>query len=513
MKARLFIFAALPLILAGCGQTTKTGNASEDHHEEDAHTEGEVVLTAEQEALAGIKVETVRPRQIQEVLTVPGVVTSMTKGRSLVTPPVAGRIVAINVELGSSVRQGQTLAILESSELAETWAAIAEAERSRDAAGAALKESNTEVRLAEVRLSSARSNLARQTELATAGAFSQAPLQQAQSELSDAQSELLSLQKEEASHAELVRRLENLYRDGIVSKSELEAARLELQQDQIRLERSLARVSSAKSTVERERTIASRGLLNAKELQSAEAEVKASQLELERAKGRTRSAEAALANATRAVTNARALYRSHTAGGAASVGRVSLVAPISGTVTHLDVTKGQAVDRTQALMEVENLSSVWVTANVPEQSYPQVRVGADVMLQVTGLGDEQFEGVVQIVGSRVDPKTRAIPVQCLVRGVSGRLKPNMFASVSIAHGTGKQLLAVPASAVVSDGKTSFVFVKSGDGYLRTEVEVGERSGGYVAINSGLAGGESVVSQGSFILLSELKKAELKGHDH
>ncbi len=172
------------------------------------------------------------------MLQVPGTVSSTDKGRAVVTPPVAGRVVSISARLGDTVRQGQVLATIESPELSQAWSAIADATRLRDAAKSDVEQARSEVQLSQAKLSAAKTSLTRQRQLAQAGAFSQAPVQQAQSELNDAQSELLSIQKEQASHAEQVRRLENLYRDGIVSKSELEAARLELQQDQIKLDRA-----------------------------------------------------------------------------------------------------------------------------------------------------------------------------------------------------------------------------------------------------------------------------------
>lgn len=521
MNRFAFLFAVIALFAAGCGKEAPHTEGDGHGHEaepaqsqkEEGHVEGEVKLDSEQEKLAGIEVETVQMRAIQASLDVPGVVNSTTKGRAVVTPPVAGRIVTITVALGDKVRQGQTLATIESVELAQSWASIADAERNRDAASATLRETKSEVDLALSKLSAAKSNLARQRELANAGAFSQAPLQQAQSELNDAQSELLSIQKEQASHAEVVRRLENLYRDGIVSKSDLEAAKLELQQDQIRLDRAAARIANAKATYDREKNIASRGLLNAKELQTAEADVRSAQLEVDRARIRVRSAEAGIANANREIANARSVYRSSSAGGNASVGRVALTAPITGTLTHLDVTKGQAVDRTQVLMEVENLSSVWVTANVPEQDAVKVVTGASVRVTVAALKGREFVGVVQVVGNRVDPKTRAIPVQCLITGVSGELKPDMFATVHLNYGAGEQSVAVPRSAVVTEEGESFVFVKHEDGYLKSPVKLGTRSDGHIEIVSGLKVGDVVVVKGGFVLYSEQKKGELKGHEH
>lgn len=499
--------------LAGCSKGPEAVH-KEDHAggEETGHVEGQVKLSEDAQKIAGIETTTVRLEDIQDSLSVPGTVTSTDRGKAVVTPPVAGRVISISVRLGDTVRQGQTLAMIESPELSQAWSSIAEATRVKDAAASDLQQARSEVDLALAKQSAAQANRTRQRELARAGAFSQAPLQQAQSDLNDAQSELLSIQKEQASHAEQQRRLEILYRDGIVSKSELEAARLEHQQDQIRLGRAKAKIENAKATYDRERNIASRGLLNAKELQAAEAEVRASAIEVERARIRVRAAESALSNSQRAIANARAVYRSNSGSGGASVGRVALVAPISGTITHLDVTKGQAVDRTQVLLEVENLRSVWVSASVPEQDADKVRKGAPVQIVVASLPGSEFSGMVQVVGTRVDPKTRSIPAQCLITGAGGLLKPDMFAKVHIGIGSIRKEIVIPRSAVVTEGKKSFVFVKEGDSFERHEVELGHRDAERVAVESGLEQGQIVASQGAFVLSSEQKKDELKGHE-
>lgn len=503
-------------MLIGCSSNaTERADDGHDHGQEEpeVHAEGTVEFTPEQRRLAGIEVQDVAFRVIQPTLEVPAVVNSTTQGRALVTPPVSGRVVELRVDLGATVRQGQVLALLESVELAESWSQIAEAERQRDAASGAVGEAKAEVGLASAKLVAAQTNLARQKDLVEAGAFSQAPLQQAQSELNDAQSELLSVQKEQVSHAELVRRLENLYKDGIVSRVDLEAARLELQQDEIRLDRAEGRVAAAKATYERERNIASRGLLNAREVQTAEAEARAATLELDRAKLRVRSSETALASAERAVSNARAVYRSINGGASASGGRVALIAPIEGVVTELNVTRGQAVDRTQALLRIENLSSVWVTASVPEQDLGKLSLGAAVTIETKGARDRSFQGIVQVIGDRVDPKTRSIPVQCLVTDAQGVLRPEMFATAKLAFGEGRSVLAVPVQAIVREEGAAYVFVEDDHGFVRTLVALGQEGAGQVEVTNGLAAGARVAVKGTFALSSELKKDELKGHDH
>lgn len=504
------LFAAI--LVSGCGPKEEGHAHEEGPRPEAEHREGFVELTPEQRKVAGIETVIVGERSLRETLDVPGTVGSTSKGRAVVTPPVEGRIVDITASLGDRVRAGQVLATLDSAALAQTWSGIASSERDRDAATASLREAKAEVELAAAKLNSARTDLQRQREFAKAGAFSQAPLQQAQGELNDAQSELLSAQKEQAGHAELVRRLERLFRDGIVSKADLDAAKLELQQDEIKLERADARIAAAKTTYEREKNIASRGLLNAKELQTAEAGVRAAELELQRARVRVKSAEAAVRNAQRAIANERSVYRANSGGGAARIGRVELIAPIAGIVTHLDLTKGQAVDRAQVLMEIENLETVWVTANLPERDAGHIRKGLEVEIEVAAFAGRKFRGVVDSVGDRVDPKTRAVPIRCLVEA-KGTLKPEMFATVHLALGGRVSGLAVPDTAILTENGKSFVFVASGDDFEKREVRLGGRSYAYTIIESGLSKGEMIVTKGAFVLNSELGKADLKGHEH
>lgn len=522
MRKWWILVSLAALFVAGCGSSDHSADDGHGHeeagHSEEAghegaagHEEGHVELPESAMKIAGVEVGTVGLQNIQDGLEVPGVVNSTTRGRAVVTPPAAGRILSIHVTLGDKVRQGQTLAVIESPELAQSWSSIADAQQLLDAAQADYKQSVAEASLANAKLSSSRTSLKRQQDLAKAGAFNQAPVQQAQSELNDAQSDLLSLQKEQASHAEQFRRIENLYRDGIVSRSELEAARLELQQDEIRLGRAQARVDLAKRTYDREKDIADKGLLNAKELQTAEAEVRSSEIEKEKAEIRVRSAQAAVVNAKRAVGNAQAVYRANSGSGGASVGRVALVAPISGVITHLDVTQGQAVDRTQTLLEVENLDAVWVTANVPEQDANKVFMGATVSVILSQ--GKTYSGVVQAIGGRVDSKTRSIPVQCLITGTAGALKPEMFAKVRIGTGASSRQIAVPKSAILTEGSESFVFVKEGEAFEKRAVALGAQDGEFVAVISGLKEGDQIAVKGVFVLSSELKKGELKGHEH
>lgn len=524
MKALQWVSLIILLLLGGCASRSgdlpnapkkvADTHAEEDSHEgEDSHEDEGIHLSEEQSRLAEIKTERVTTKAVQEQLAVPGTIAPTVGGRAVVTPPAPGRIVELSIKLGEQVTKGQTLAILESPELAEAWARVREPILLRDEGIAKQREALSQLMQAETKLTYAKKTLSRQKELAKAGAFSQAPLQQAQTELNEAQSELLSAQKEQASHAEQLKRIENLYKSGIVSQSEYDAAKLESQQDVIRVNRASARVEIAKRAYERERSIAERELLNAREIQAAESELRAATLEVERARNAVKTAKELVSSAERAIKDAKATYQALSGGSGSSGGRVRLVAPITGTLTKVEVTRGEAVDRTQTVFEIEDLSAVWATAQVPEKYSGMVRKGSLVKVTGTALGGKNFSGQVQVVGSRIDDKTRTLSVQCLLNNSESTLKPGMFVQVFIELGRTKNALVISESALDREGEKTLVYLRKGAEYERREVKTGISHEGLVEVESGLKDGEEIVVQGAFILKSQLKKGELKGHDH
>ncbi len=508
---RLLVITAFAICLAGCnGGKAPDAVSKPEEAPKSADSAKPIELSLDAQRNGGIETQPAGTQMMQETIKVTGTVSSTGKGRALVTPPVGGRIVAIQAQLGERVRQGQTLAVIESSELATAWASIAEARRSRDVAASELEQARSESELEASKLSAASVSLKRQSALAKAGAFSQAPLQQAQSELNDSQSGLLSSQKDASFKGEQLRRMENLFKDGLVSKVDLETARLELQQADIAVDKATAKVEIAKSTFVREKSISSQGLLNAREIQAASAEVRSAELEMKRGGIRIRSAQAALASAEHAVSNAQTTYRTFSGGGASSAGRANLVAPIAGTLTTVNVTRGQAVDRTQPVMEIEDLSAVWVTASVAEKDISKLRVGDSCTVTTPSRPGREFRGTVQVMGSDLDAKTRTLPIQCLMSGVNGALNPQMFATVLLRFGPSSSAVIVPKTAVVNDGAEAFVFIKSGQKFEKRGVKTGRSDGANLEIRSGLKAGEQVAAKGAFVLTSESKKDELKG---
>lgn len=495
------------------GHSDEPGGADEHAEGEEGHTE-DIVLTAEAAKIAGIEVGEARLMPMQGQVKVTGVVQNTAQGRAVVTPPVAGKVTRVLVKVGDEVRAGQPIATLQSAELAQASAGIIEAQRSVITAQAAVREAKAEIDLANAKLRTSRLNLRRQQEFARTGAFSQPALQAAQKDLNEAEALLESAQQEQVVHEAQLERAERLFKQELISKTELEQARLEVQQDKTKQANARRQIDIAKATFERERSIAQRGLSNSREIQTAEAEVRSASIEVQQAKIRHATAVSGVAGANKGVQAARVAFSAQAGGSRAGGGMLTVVAPIAGVVTDVEVTLGQAVERTTEICEVENLKSVLVMAKVPEKQIALAQRGTSAQIKVSAYPNQVFTGVVQVVSGRLDPKSRTMPVQILVDNSAATLRADMFATVFLGVGAKNEALAIPSSAVVEDGDTTVVYIaEEGGKYEERAVQLGRTQGLYVEILSGLEPGAKVVTKGAFVLKSEKVKSELKGHEH
>src|SRR5262249_45286447 len=138
---------------------------------------------------------------------------------------------------------------------------------------------------------------------------------------------------------------------------------------------------------------------------------------------------------------------------------VTITAPIAGSVIELDVGAGAFWnDPNASLMTVADLSSIWVTANVPEKDTALVAKGQPVEVVFAAYPDQVFKGEVLFVSDVLDPDSRRTKVRIAFPNPEVRLKPNMFANVSFL--TAPQMVAtVPSTALVMKNEGDRVFVE------------------------------------------------------
>jgi cobalt-zinc-cadmium efflux system membrane fusion protein len=179
---------------------------------------------------------------------------------------------------------------------------------------------------------------------------------------------------------------------------------------------------------------------------------------------------------------------------------LSVTSPLNGSVTALSVAPGNMInDPTQPLMTVADLSTVWVTALVPEKDIAAVAKNQDAQVTVAAYPDQVRQGKVLFVSDVIEPDSRRAKIRIAFANGDYQLKPNMFASVVIS-GRERSLIVLPSSALLMNNDRTSVFVATAPWtFERRNVEAQLEEGSSVAIRSGVSAGEQVLVKGGILL--------------
>lgn len=191
------------------------------------------------------------------------------------------------------------------------------------------------------------------------------------------------------------------------------------------------------------------------------------------------------------------------------VSQVVVPAPIGGVVTARSANPGQVVAMGQELFVVTDLGTVWLVGDLYEQDFAAVRVGSEVTVTTAAYPGSVLRGRVSYIDPKVEPQTRTAKVRVEVPNPGGRLRLGMYVSMVFAGAGGQRQVVVPRAAVQSMGDQSVVFlpVAGEEGkFLRRKVRLGPASGDSYVVLDGLRAGDSVVTDGSFLLRAEAARS-------
>ena len=175
--------------------------------------------------------------------------------------------------------------------------------------------------------------------------------------------------------------------------------------------------------------------------------------------------------------------------------------PIDGVIVQKLVNPGMVIQAgTTVCFLISDVNTVWVQGHIFDHDLPQVRLG-DPVVETDPSFKGAFQGKIAYIGSFVDPATRTTPIRIVTQNPHGILKKDMFLDAVIQTGIERSLLVVPLASVVRDDKNEpEVYVQVSPGkFARRPVTIGAQRNGMIAIETGLALGDSVVSDGSLFL--------------
>lgn len=182
--------------------------------------------------------------------------------------------------------------------------------------------------------------------------------------------------------------------------------------------------------------------------------------------------------------------------------RFGVYAPASGVLTMLGVREGAQLMAGAALMQIADLSRVWLIAEVPERDAARLKPGLAATVGLQSLPGAEYRGRIDYLYPLLDEVTRTVRVRIELANPHGKLRPGMYADVML-QGEMRHALAVPSESVIATGTRNVVIVREGrQGFRPAEVTTGEARDGRTEILAGLSAGEEVVASGQFLIDSE-----------
>jgi len=179
-------------------------------------------------------------------------------------------------------------------------------------------------------------------------------------------------------------------------------------------------------------------------------------------------------------------------------------APIDGVVSERYTKLGNTIKSGDPVYRVTSLDPLVAYMFVPEREFRQIAAGQPVHIEIDALPGPPILTAVTRISPIVDPATGTFKITIEMRGAELRIKPGMFARISIVYDKHESVLQVPRSAVMESAGISSVFVVEDEIGIRKEVQTGFSSDGMVEITTGLSDDEQVITVGHIGLKNESK---------
>ncbi len=461
-------------------------------------------------------------------ITLPGGIQAIEE--ATINARTSGYLAKRYVDIGSRVRAGEVLALVESPEVDEDLMQ-ARAETSKSQAGSEQAEADV-ARLqanvaqaqaakaqSEANLEASRADLAhtRAKELEAQGALSeaQAKLLQTRKKLNARRSDLDRARTQSALAEKTFKRWQQLEKGGAVSGQDLDETEAAYRSSQASVTGAQADVESAQADVDAAQAAVQSSRSN---LTAAKADVTAAEQKVASAQAAVVSSQANITAMQAAVQASRANVRAATAGVAASQAGVNryaalkgfehIVAPFNGVITARNVDAGALINAGSSPSDANNPFStvphtglfgiartdvLRIQVNVPESYIGNIAPGQTARILVQELPGRVFTGIIARKAGALDANSRTMLVEVHIPNPNGVLIPGMYAQVQFMGKTGSPLLRIPANTVIFDSAGTRVATVTAENKIRfLPVHVGRDFGKEVEITGGLTANDRLV---------------------
>jgi cobalt-zinc-cadmium efflux system membrane fusion protein len=181
-------------------------------------------------------------------------------------------------------------------------------------------------------------------------------------------------------------------------------------------------------------------------------------------------------------------------------------APVSGFVVDKQVTNNMSIrnDNSTALFTISDLKNVWIWANVYESNITNVHLDDEVTVTTLAYPGKKFSGKIDKVLNVLDPTNKVMKIRVVLSNPGYLLKPEMFASITVAIKTGEQCLCLPSSSLVFDNSEYYVLVYKNQKDVRiTPVQVVGKTEDKTYISGDVKLGDKIVGSNTILIYQAL----------
>jgi len=180
----------------------------------------------------------------------------------------------------------------------------------------------------------------------------------------------------------------------------------------------------------------------------------------------------------------------------------TILSKVSGTVSEIAVHEGDYVTEGMSILKTQALSDLWIEAQLYASETSNYKENDRVSVAFPDLGGQIISGKIEFINPELSDGSKIDLIRVSIPNPQGLIRPGMLAYISIASGKDHSL-AVPVSAILTDGKGSLVWVKNTDGSFSARmIKPGDGNQNYAPVLSGLKAGDIVVTSGAYLLNSE-----------
>ena len=173
----------------------------------------------------------------------------------------------------------------------------------------------------------------------------------------------------------------------------------------------------------------------------------------------------------------------------------NIVAPFDGVIGKRNFSDDIKVSESSLIIDLEDATKLFVDVDIPEVFAPYINKGLNVDIKFSGNKEKNYEGIVNSLASRINTNKRSLAVRIKLNNPNLEILPGALLEVTIKYNE-RNSLGIPDTSVILEGNKVYIYkVDEKNITKRTEIEIGNRSKGYLEVKSGLNEGDTIVAEG------------------